>query len=176
MPQADGQLSSHLSPQCWIAAFKQVASIAGKNPEWMARRLHEWTHDFVHDPTNLPKHEYGKFNSSILEDEDLAQEICLHLQLKGKYVCAMDVVQFLDTPEMKEQLNLKKSISEGTARRWMAKMGYRWKKEPKGQYKDGHERKDVVAYRQNVFLPFMFMASIRPHIWLCQSLHVFLMG
>ena len=114
MPQADGQLSSHLSPQCWIAAFKQVASIAGKNPEWMARQLHEWTHDFVHDPTNLPKHEYGKFNSSILEDEDLAQEICLHLQLKGKYVCTIDVVRFLDTPEMKEQLNLKKSISEQT--------------------------------------------------------------
>jgi len=96
----------------WIAASKQAASIAGKNPEWMARRLREWTHNFVHDPTNLPKHEYGKFNSSILEDEDLAQEICLHLQSKGKYVCAMDVVRFLDTPEMKERLNLKKSISE----------------------------------------------------------------
>ena len=148
--------------QGWIAASKQAASIAGKNPEWMARQLCEWTHDFVHDPTNLPKHEYGKFNSSILEDEDLAQEICLHLQSKGKYVCAMDVVRFLDTPEMKERLNLKKSISEQTARRWMATMGYRWKKEPKGQYKDGHERKDVVSYRQNVFLPFM--TSIRPHM------------
>ena len=74
--------------QGWIAASKQAASIAGKNPEWMARRLCEWTHNFVRNPENLPKHEYSKFNSSILEDEDLAQEICLHLQSKGKYVCA----------------------------------------------------------------------------------------
>jgi hypothetical protein len=34
-------------------------------------------------------------------------------------------------------------------------MSYRWKREPKGQYKDGHKREDVVKYRQNVFLPAM---------------------
>ena len=141
--------------QGWIAASKQAARITGKNPEWMVRWLRKWTHNFTCDPKNLPKHEYGKFNSSILEDEDLAQEIYLHLQSKGKYVCAMDIVRFLDTPEMKEWLNLKKSISERTARRWMAKMGYCWKKEPKGQYKNGHEREDVVTYRQNIFLPFV---------------------
>ena len=140
--------------QGWIAASKQAASIAGKNPKW-ARQLHEWTHNFAHDPKNLPKHKYGKFTSSILEDKDLAQEICLHLQSKGKYVCAMDIVQFLDTPEMKKQLNLKRSISEITVCRWMAKMGDHWKKEPKGQYKDGHKHEDVVTYRQNVFLPFV---------------------
>jgi len=141
--------------QGWISASKQTASSAGKNPEWMARWLHEWTHSFAHDPKNLPKHEYGKFNSSILEDEDLAQEICRDLQSKGKYVCTMDIVQFLDTPEMKEWLNLKKLISERTACRWMVKMGYHWKKEPKGQYKDGHKCKDVVTYQQNIFLPFI---------------------
>jgi hypothetical protein len=35
----------------------------------------------------------------------------------------------------------------------MNKMGYHWKREPKGMYSDGHEREDVVNYRQNVFLP-----------------------
>ena len=83
--------------QGWIAESKQAASIAGKNPEWMVRWLHEWTHSFACDLKNLPKHEYGKFNLSTLEGEDLAQEICLHLQSKGKYVCAMDIVWFLDT-------------------------------------------------------------------------------
>ena len=29
-------------------------------------------------------------------------------------------------------------------------MGYRWIREKKGQYADGHERADVTAYRQNV--------------------------
>src|SRR5882762_7323160 len=41
-------------------------------------------------------------------------------------------------------------------------MGYRWKKEPKGQYKDGHEQEDVVAYWQNIFLPFI--ATLLPHM------------
>ncbi|KAF8516740.1 hypothetical protein BU17DRAFT_50706, partial [Hysterangium stoloniferum] len=64
--------------------------------------LREWTHAFLHDLKDLPQHKYGKFNASVLEDEDLAQEICLHLQSKGKYVCAMNNFQFLDTPKIKE--------------------------------------------------------------------------
>src|ERR1700677_3570773 len=34
-------------------------------------------------------------------------------------------------------------------------MGYKWGKEKKGQYSDGHEHKDVVDYHQRVFLPAM---------------------
>ena len=32
-------------------------------------------------------------------------------------------------------------------------MDYRWTTEPRGQFVDGHEREDVVTYRQEVFLP-----------------------
>ncbi|KIM79858.1 hypothetical protein PILCRDRAFT_55642, partial [Piloderma croceum F 1598] len=86
-----------------------------------------------------------------------------HLQSKGPYVCAMDIVQFLEMPEMKKQLNLKKPILERTACRWMNRMGCCWKKELKGQYKDGHEREDVVAYQQQVFLPLI--ATLTPHMY-----------
>ena len=34
-------------------------------------------------------------------------------------------------------------------------MGYRWAYDPKGQYVDGHERADVVAFRNKIFLPAM---------------------
>ncbi|KAF8417258.1 hypothetical protein EV426DRAFT_703179 [Tirmania nivea] len=44
-------------------------------------------------------------------------------------------------------------ISERTARIWLNKLGFRWKDVRKGVYVDGHERDDVVAYRQNIFLP-----------------------
>jgi len=37
----------------------------------------------------------------------------------------------------------------------MHQMGYRWTKQPSGQFVDGHKRADVVAYCQNVFLPAM---------------------
>jgi hypothetical protein len=62
----------------WIAASQQAAMISRKEkPNWMAQWLQEWTHNFVCDPKDLPEHEYGKFCSSVLEDEDLAHEICV---------------------------------------------------------------------------------------------------
>lgn len=148
----------------WSEASELAAEAAGKGP-WLARRLREWTRAFLQDKKNLPVHQYGRWNASILADEDLAQEIHLHLQSKGKYVSAMDIVRFLDTPEMKERLDLSKPISERTAQRWMRVIGYRWRAEPKGQYKDGHEREDVVQYRQEVFLPRMEALEVRMRQW-----------
>jgi hypothetical protein len=75
------------------------------------------------------------------------------LQGIGKWIKAMDIVHFLDTPEMKLRLKLKKTISLATAQRWMRVMNYRWTKTPNGQFVDGHEREDVVEYRQSIFLP-----------------------
>ncbi len=35
----------------------------------------------------------------------------------------------------------------------MKHIGYQWSKTPLGQFVNGHERSDVVEYRQLVFLP-----------------------
>ncbi|KAF8243258.1 hypothetical protein K440DRAFT_530788, partial [Wilcoxina mikolae CBS 423.85] len=43
-------------------------------------------------------------------------------------------------------------ISLRTARRWLHKLGWIWSRDRKG-YVDGHEREDVVEYREKVFLP-----------------------
>lgn len=45
-------------------------------------------------------------------------------------------------------------ISESTARRWLTKLGYELKDVKKGIYIDGHEREDVVAYRQTFLKEF----------------------
>ncbi|KAJ7463626.1 hypothetical protein FB451DRAFT_956049, partial [Mycena latifolia] len=59
-------------------------------------------------------------------------------------------------------------ISVCTAQHWMKKMGYQWKKEPKGMYSDGRKQAaaDVVHYRQNVFLPrWVYLgSSVDAHI------------
>lgn len=49
-------------------------------------------------------------------------------------------------------LNFPKSVCLRTAQRWLAKLGWIYGRNKKG-YVDGHEREDVVDYRQNVFLP-----------------------
>ncbi|KAJ3713438.1 hypothetical protein C8R42DRAFT_699054 [Lentinula raphanica] len=147
----------------WTGASELAASAAGKG-SWLARKIREWTHCLIQDETDLPTHSYGKFNSSILEDEDITDEIQLHLQTLGPWFSAIDIVRFMNSPEMQARLKLKKSISVRTAQRWLIRMSWRWTKEPKSQYKDGHEREDIVKYRQTVFLPAM--TRILPH--LCQ--------
>ena len=48
----------------------------------------------------------------------------------------------------------------------MEALDYDWTDSPTGQYVDGHEREDVVNYRQNVFLPAWFAKEPRLRIWL----------
>ena len=102
----------------WITSSLAVAHAAEHGP-WLARKLREWSHAYIKDHNHLPLNRYGCWNVSLLEDEDLAQEIHLHLQGIGKWVKAMDIVHYLNTPEMKTQLKLKKTISLATAQQWM---------------------------------------------------------
>ena len=73
----------------------------------------------------------------------------------------MDLVDFLDMEEMQAKIGHKKIIDITTAQRWMKKLDYRWTMNPKGQYVDGHERADIVAYWQHVFLPTWKQAQSR---------------
>ena len=74
---------------------------------WLACQLKLWTHTFIANHETLPQDLYGGWKAFLLEDEDLAQHIHLHLQGIGKFVKAMDIVHYLETPEMKATLNLK---------------------------------------------------------------------
>jgi hypothetical protein len=64
----------------------------------------------------------------------------------------INIVHYVDQPEVKACLKLTKTISLATAQQWMKHMDYRWTKTPSGQFVDGHERADVVEYHQLVFL------------------------
>jgi hypothetical protein len=48
-----------------------------------------------------------------------------------------------------------------TAHRWLHLEGFRYISHKKGLYFDGHNRPDVVAYRQDVFLPAMLAYCAR---------------
>src|ERR1700691_960474 len=138
--------------RCWQAASLQTADALETGPSH-ARKLCEWGRAFLADRSDLQLNPYGEWNESALEkDETLAHDIHVHLQGIGKYVKAMDLVDFMDTHEMRERTHLKKRINVATAQRWMKKLDYRWTRNPKGQFVDGHERDGVVAYRQGVFL------------------------
>jgi len=99
-------------------------------------------------------HCYGQYHSSILNDEDFADEIKLHLQSVSKkegHFRAQDLVDFIASPEMQTQLEEagihKRSISVWTARCWLKRLDWRFGPRKNGMYVDGHEREDIVAYR-----------------------------
>ena len=52
-------------------------------------------------------------------------------------------------------------ISMNTAKNWLGHLGYNIEREKKTVFHDNHNRKDVVAYRQDDFLPCM--AKIASH-------------
>jgi len=99
-----------LQADVWGETALEVAKMAAQGA-WLACQLKIWTCTFMANHEILPWNIYGQWNISLLEDEDLAQKIHLHLQGIGKFVKAMDIVHYLDTPEMKASLKLKKNIS-----------------------------------------------------------------
>ncbi|CAK5270275.1 unnamed protein product [Mycena citricolor] len=150
----------------WSLYSEMIASSSGKQgtKTWMARKLREWAIDFCED-SKLPTHLYGQFTSAILANEDIAADIHLHLQSLGKWVSAKQIVRYVATPEFQARLHVKRCITERTAQQWMKRMGYRWKKEVKGQYSNGHERSDVVHFCQHVFLPRWKELEARTRWW-----------
>ena len=50
-------------------------------------------------------------------------------------------------------MKVTRGVSIRTARRWLHREGFRFTEHQKVLYFDGHERPDVVEYRQNVFIP-----------------------
>ncbi|KAL6306661.1 hypothetical protein BKA93DRAFT_748077 [Sparassis latifolia] len=114
---------------------------------------------------NLPTNPYGKWNNSMLQKGDLASAIGRHLQSIGKYVRAMDVMEFVNSAETQSEFGLTKGICLSTAQMWMHAMDYRWRKTPHGQFVDGHERADVVNYRQEIFLPLIAELEYNARRW-----------
>jgi hypothetical protein len=141
-------------PVSWMVASIKAAHAYQKSTD-MAKRLRQWTRSFIEDRANLPINLYGSWSVSLLDKSELAQELHLYLQGIGKNVKAMDIVNFLADPSVQKKHQFKNTISLSTAQRWMHAMDYRWWKGPTGQYVDGHERADVVEYRQTKFLPTM---------------------
>ncbi|KAI0083234.1 hypothetical protein BDY19DRAFT_900582 [Irpex rosettiformis] len=95
----------------------------------------------------------------MLEDEDFARELQLHLvdmSRREGYIRAQDVVDYVAKPDVQERLvgvngGRPVTISISTGRRWLKKLSWRYTRVRKGMYVDGHEREDVVEYR-NAFV------------------------
>ena len=153
-----GVLNIYLDPKLnfsWTTASLMVAKIEGHGVK-RARKLREWILAFAHSEV-LPVHHYDQSRWNVLDDEDVAQTLQTQLlsHTKGHYITASDVVDIVAGPVMQETFLRcgisRTSISERTARRWLQRLSWRYGPMRNGMYIDGHEREDVVAYR-NAFV------------------------
>ena len=65
-------------------------------------KLCEWSCAFLADCKDIPINPHGKWNESVLDrDVTLAQDIHLHLQGIGPFMKALDLVDFMETPDMR---------------------------------------------------------------------------
>lgn len=147
-----GALNLYLDPELsygWREASLVASKSLGQGINH-ARNIRTWIHQFLRNG-KFPLHRYGQYHSSILEDEDFAQEIQLHLsevQQQEGHIRAQDIVDYVATPKVQERLGAKaKVISKRTAQRWLRKLDWRYGRKRNGMYIDGHERPDVVEYR-----------------------------
>ncbi|KAJ7229461.1 hypothetical protein C8J57DRAFT_1092564, partial [Mycena rebaudengoi] len=141
-----GHLALYTNPNSvtygkWGLSARQAAIAAGRD-EYCARRFAILSREYIGSRKVLPINPYGKWTQSMLADEDLANNIRDHLQELGKFITAEKLVEYLSREDVMR-----------TARRYLNELGYRFKSEKKGQYSDGHERDDVVYYRDQVYLP-----------------------
>jgi len=156
-------LRSYVRHGRWMDASEEIAFARGRGP-YYGRTLRHWIKSFIVDPSIVPTDAWGTRNISRLDTkQDLHEELREHLQSVGKYVRAQDIVDYLSRPEVKAKYG--PSISLKTAQRWMESLGYVWANTPTGCYIDGHERDDVVKYRQNIFLPAWFAKEPHLRVW-----------
>ena len=101
----------------------------------------------------LPINPYGDWNELLLVNENLVNEISIYLLSLGNDITTKSLMDFLHRTDIKDKYGIEWDISHKMACWYLQALGYRYQSTPKGQYVDGHEREDVVAYRKKVFLP-----------------------
>ena len=87
------------------------AAQAVERGEYYAKCLQRWVRNFIADNKCLPENAYGTWKESLLEHEDLKQELTMHLQSLGVHVCVQDLINYLDCDDIKVRLKLKGTIS-----------------------------------------------------------------
>jgi hypothetical protein len=135
----------------WSQASEVVVESHAKGNISYARKLRRWTINYLFN-RSLP-HQVQTKHHSLLYDEGISSILKLRITEKSKNATfsAEDVVGVFASEEVQKLLEerqiSKKSISVRTAGRWLAALSWQYGEPKRGMYVDGHEREDVVAYR-----------------------------
>ncbi|KAF7327022.1 hypothetical protein MKEN_00277100 [Mycena kentingensis (nom. inval.)] len=139
----------------WGESTKMAAIAMHRGPH-CARVLAELSRQYIIDRSVAELNPYGKWTNNMLVHEDVKADVVTYLQSLGRYITAEKLQMFLCSPEFKQRHGIEKDVGLKTACRYLDELGYRFTSPKVGQYTDGHERPDVVEYRNKVYLPRYF--------------------
>ncbi|KAJ7134132.1 hypothetical protein C8R46DRAFT_1004908 [Mycena filopes] len=108
----------------WGLSARQAAIGAGRDV-YCARRFASLSREYITSRKVLPINPYGQWSTSMLADEDLANDVREHLQELGKFITADKLVEYLAREDVMDKHGLDKKISVRTARRYLHELGYR---------------------------------------------------
>ena len=171
----------------WVEYSEAIAIRLSKGPKF-AQQLRRWERDWFETRSPPPCPMKGRHvkRKSLFNDEGVIlavreylntamwkaspRGICdtvkVHLQSNKMY----DVMQIDKVLHDNNTVYKTTGISERTAQRWLAKLGWIYGMNKKG-YCDGHEREDVVQYREQIFCPQMKVCCVSAYCNAFQSLH-----
>ena len=142
-----------------IVTSEKIASLLlpDRNAVHSGRLIRYWAQFFVHNG-KLPEHSQGKFvkKKSLIHDEDVQMILRNFVRNEPGVSLTSSTLASWANENLHLKLGLAESvnISSRTGQRWLNILGLRFGKFMKGLYNDGHERDDVVRYR-NAFLERM---------------------
>ena len=134
----------------WREASMVIAKAQGHGSTH-ACSIRTWVLNFIQEG-RLPLHSYGYTWQTVLEDEEILQELQEELSKKSKagFIKAQDVCDIVASKKFQGlflRLGIHKpSISLTMAQRWLVKLKWWYRKAKNGMYIDGHERDNIVAY------------------------------
>lgn len=136
-----------------VAASTEVASthFRHRNATSQGRRIRFWA-DFFLCHQKLPVYRQGCHvkTPSLIHDEDVRVACRTWLQSQNPdTICGASFANWVGS-QLHEKLEMSNpiKISVPTAVRWMHDLGLRYTEFKPGVYTDGHEREDVVQYRE----------------------------
>ena len=119
--------------------------------DYRAKAIRYWAKEYA-DFGYISKHQQGKHAKvvSLLSDESIKESVISHfIKVKVEKRTLPDLLKHLNTVIVPEIIGITGQVSHVTLWRYMKEWGYDYKRHSKQIYVDGHEREDVVAYRQS---------------------------
>ena len=148
-----------------IESSEKIASMLfpSRNVSHSGRLIRQWAESFI-SSGELPIHHQGKFvkKKSLIHDEDVQLILREFIRTEKDVSLTSTKVSEWVNEYLHVKLGLVSplNISSRTAQRWLNLLGLRFGKHMKGLYNDGHERNDVVRYR-DAFLERMSLYEKR---------------